>query len=214
MTRWTEAEALLKQVDEKMAGVVVRAGPCTLTPGEGGFVTLADSIIGQQLSNRVAIVLRERFRGLFHGKMPTALKVLELSDESLFGAGFSRAKVRYVKALAESVASGELDFNRLQEQNDEDLIASLSKIPGIGRWTAEMYLIFALNRPDVLPLGDAAIASAFRKLYMLPESEWRQAAERIAGRWRPWRTVGCWYLWWYHRDRTKKSNKPKGREPF
>ncbi|MEE2716556.1 MAG: DNA-3-methyladenine glycosylase 2 family protein [SAR324 cluster bacterium] len=195
---WSEAEAYLCKADPVLKKVVERTGACELSAQEGGFVTVADSIIGQQLSNKVARVLRARFRTLFSDGVPEAQQTLVLDDEALRRCGFSRAKMRYVRALAEAVVSGKLDFESVHQANDEAVVQTLTELPGIGRWTAEMYLIFALNRPDVLPLGDAAVVAALRSLYPLPEKQWEPQALEIAEPWRPWRSVASWYLWRHH----------------
>ena len=195
---WSQAEAHLRASGPILKEVIERAGPCELSAQEGGFVTVADSIIGQQLSNKVAKVLRVRFRTLFADGVPEPQQLLTFADDALRGCGFSRAKTRYVRALAEAVASGKLDFDALHRADDEAVVQTLTELPGIGRWTAEMYLVFALNRPDVLPLGDAAVVAALRALYPLPEKRWEPEAQRIAEPWRPWRSVASWYLWRHH----------------
>ena len=195
---WSQAEAHLRASGPILKEVSERAGPCELSAQEGGFVTVADSIIGQQLSNKVAKVLRARFRTLFADGFPEPQQLLTFADDALRGCGFSRAKTRYVRALAEAVASGKLNFDALHQTDDETVVQTLTELPGIGRWTAEMYLIFALNRPDVLPLGDAAVVAALRTLYPLPEKQWESQALEIAEPWRPWRSVASWYLWRHH----------------
>ena len=161
---WSQAEAHLRTSGPILKEVIERTGPCGLSVQEGGFVTVVDSIIGQQLSNKVAKVLRARFRTLFADGVPEPQQLLTFADDALRGCGFSRAKTRYVRVLAEAVASGKLDFDALHRADDEAVVQTLTELPGIGRWTAEMYLIFALNRPDVLPLGDAAVVAALRML--------------------------------------------------
>ena len=195
---WSQAEAHLRASGPILKEVIERTGPCGLSVQEGGFVTVVDSIIGQQLSNKVAKVLRARFRTLFADGIPEPQQLLTFADDALRGCGFSRAKTRYVRALAEAVASGKLDFDALHQADDETVVQTLTELPGIGRWTAEMYLIFALNRPDVLPLGDAAVVAALRTLYPLPEKQWESQALEIAEPWRPWRSVASWYLWRHH----------------
>ncbi len=196
--RWAVATAYLQQQDDRLGAIIQRHGPCQLEPGVGGFATLADSIIGQQLSNKVAQVLRTRFRALFPQELPRPEWLLTLSDEALRGMGLSGAKTRYLRALADAFSSGVLRTEELHRLDDEALVTALTTIKGIGRWTAEMYLIFALNRPDVLPLGDAAIGAALRRLYGLPEQGWQEPAREIAEAWQPWRTIASWYLWKYH----------------
>ncbi|MGA1599658.1 MAG: DNA-3-methyladenine glycosylase family protein [bacterium] len=209
---WRTAEEHLCGADSRLRAVVERHGPCSLQPQEGGFVTLAESILGQQLSNQVAQVLRARFRQQFTDGLPTPEAVLEWEAPRFREIGFSRAKIGYVRALAEAFTSGGLSAEKLEALEDEALIHTLCCIKGIGRWTAEMYLIFALNRPDVLPLGDAAIKAALRSLYALPEEKWQDEASAKTEAWRPWRTVGCWYLWKLHGE-TARARKLSQRPP-
>ena len=108
-------------------------------------------------------------------------------------------KIKYLRGLAQWVDSGELDFSALAKMDDEIAIQQLVKVKGIGRWSAEMYLMFCLNRPDLLPLGDAALEAVLKRLYDLTEKGWEDLAVSIAEKWRPWRTVACWYLYRYHK---------------
>ena len=108
-------------------------------------------------------------------------------------------KIKYLRGLAQWLDSGVLDFSALAKMDDEIAIQQLVLVKGIGRWTAEMYLMFSLNRPDLLPLDDAALEAALKRLYDLPEKGWKEQAVSIAEKWRPWRTVACWYLYRYHK---------------
>ena len=189
----------LRLADSRIAGIIERAGPCELIPHEGGFAGLSSAIIGQQISNQVAKIIRTRFRKLFENEMPDHGYLLKLDDSVLRKVGLSLQKINYLRGLAQWVKSGDLNFIALAEMDDEIAIQKLVQVKGIGRWTAEMYLMFSLNRPDVLPLGDAALEVAMKRLYALPEKEWEQPAISIANKWRPWRTVACWYLYQYHK---------------
>jgi DNA-3-methyladenine glycosylase II len=199
MSNWHEAEMSLRMADSRIAGIIERAGPCELIPHEGGFAGLSSAIIGQQLSNQVANIIRTRFRKLFENELPNHGYLLKLEDSVLRKTGLSFQKIKYLRGLAQWVRSGDLDFYALEGMNDEIAILQLVQIKGIGRWTAEMYLMFSLNRPDVLPLGDAALGVAMKSLYGLPEKDWEKHAISIAEKWRPWRTVACWYLYRYHK---------------
>ena len=199
MNNWHEAEMLLGLADSRIAGIIERAGPCELIPHEGGFAGLSSAIIGQQLSNQVANIIRTRFRKLFENELPDHGYLLKLEDSVLRKTGLSFQKIKYLRDLAQWVRSGGLDFFALEGMDDEIAILQLVQIKGIGRWTAEMYLMFSLNRPDVLPLGDAALGVAMKSLYGLPEKDWEKHAISIAEKWRPWRTVACWYLYRYHK---------------
>ncbi|MBT4185289.1 MAG: DNA-3-methyladenine glycosylase 2 family protein [Deltaproteobacteria bacterium] len=199
MNNWHEAEMLLRLADSRIAGIIERAGPCELISHEGGFAGLSSAIIGQQLSNQVANIIRTRFRKLFENELPDHGHFLKLEDSVLRKAGLSFQKIKYLRGLAHWMKSGDLDFVALEGMDDEIAIQQLVQVKGIGRWTAEMYLMFSLNRPDVLPLGDAALEVAMKSLYGLPEKDWEKPAISIAEKWRPWRTVACWYLYRYHK---------------
>jgi len=199
MNNWHKAEMSLRLADSRIAGIIERAGPCELIPHEGGFAGLASAIIGQQLSNQVAKIIRTRFRKLFENELPDHGYLLKLDDPVLRKTGLSFQKIKYLRGLAQWVKSGDLDFLALEGMDDEIAIQQLVQVKGIGRWTAEMYLMFSLNRPDVLPLGDAALEVAMKSLYGLPEKDWEKPAISIAEKWRPWRTVACWYLYRYHK---------------
>ena len=199
MNKWHEAEQYLRGADSRIAGIMERAGPCELMPNEDGFSSLSNSIIGQQLSNHVANIIRNRFRKLFENDKPVPELLLNLDDSVLRKVGLSFQKIKYLRGLAQWVKSGELDFSALLKMDDEIAIQQLVQVKGIGRWTAEMYLIFSLNRQDLLPLGDAALEAALKRLYELPEEGWEKPAISIAEKWRPWRSVACWYLYRYHK---------------
>ena len=199
MNKWHEAEQYLRGADSRIAGIMERAGPCELMPNEDGFSSLSNSIIGQQLSNHVANIIRNRFRKLFENDKPVPELLLNLDDSVLRKVGLSFQKIKYLRCLAQWVKSGELDFSALLKMDDEIAIQQLVQVKGIGRWTAEMYLMFSLNRQDLLPLGDAALEAALKRLYELPEEGWEKPAISIAEKWRPWRTVACWYLYRYHK---------------
>ena len=199
MNKWHEAEQYLRGADSRIAGIMERAGPCELMPNEDGFSSLSNSIIGQQLSNHVANIIQNRFRKLFENDKPIPELLLNLDDSVLRKVGLSFQKIKYLRGLAQWVKSGELDFSALLKMDDEIAIQQLVQVKGIGRWTAEMYLMFSLNRQDLLPLGDAALEAALKRLYELPEEGWEKPAISIAEKWRPWRTVACWYLYRYHK---------------
>lgn len=207
MKNWNKAELYLQQADTRIARIINIVGACELVPNEGGFSGLSSSIIGQQLSNHVANIIRERFRKLFENEKPVPDILLKLDDSVLRSAGMSFQKIKYLRGLANSIESGELNFSELREMENEDAIRKLTQVHGIGRWTAEMYLLFTLNRADLLPLGDAAIEAAMKKLYSLPEKQWKKPAIEISQKWRPWRSVACWYLYKYH-DFLKKGDAP------
>jgi DNA-3-methyladenine glycosylase II len=160
------------------------------------YGALVRSIVGQQLSSKAAYTINARLRERFGGRPPTPQEVLASDPEELrAAAGLSRMKTVYLRSLAEHVVSGELELERMGELPDEDVIAELVAVKGIGEWTAHMFLIFHLERPDVLPVGDLGIRSAIRRAYGLEELPGPAEMERIATSWRPWRSVACRYLW-------------------
>jgi len=184
-----QAERYLSEVCPVMKELIARHGHCTLAGREfSPFATLATSIIGQQLSMKAADTIERRVLSLVPEFIPQA--VAGLPPEKLREAGLSKAKVRYIQELACRASSGQLDLNALVQMDDEAVISALTELPGIGRWTAEMFLIFSLARPDVLSPGDAGLQRAVRQLFG------EQATlQQIGPRWRPFCSVACWYLW-------------------
>jgi DNA-3-methyladenine glycosylase II len=159
------------------------------------FGALARAIVGQQLSTKAARSIWERVVEVVGDQEPTPAAILAADADELRGAGLSRSKVAYLRDLAERVDSGELDLERISELPDEDVVAELIEIKGIGRWTAEMFLIFHLGRPDVVSTGDLGIRRAVQIAYGLDELPGPTDLERIAEPWRPHRTLACLYLW-------------------
>jgi DNA-3-methyladenine glycosylase II len=160
------------------------------------YGALVRSITGQQLSVLAARAIYGRLTARFGGRAPTPEEILaEDPDELRAAAGLSRAKVSYLRSLAEHVASGELELERMEELSDEEVIAELVAVKGLGLWTAQMFLMFHLERPDVLPTGDLGIRRAMQQTYELPELPQAEPMERIAEPWRPYRTLACRYLW-------------------
>lgn len=154
---------------------------------------LVESIISQQLSIKASDTIFVRFVGLFpHGEFPTAEMILTMDDEMMRSAGLSFAKVKYVKSVANAFVSDLIDVEKIKKQSDEEVIAELTQIKGIGRWTAEMILIFTLNRPDVFSIGDLGLRNAITKLYGITD---RKEMMRLAETWKPYRSTACWYLW-------------------
>ena len=158
------------------------------------YEALARAIVGQQLSTKAARSIWARVTELFRGT-PSPGDLISIEPEKLRRAGLSWSKVGFLKDLAERVDDGRLDLERLGELSDEDVVAELIEIKGIGRWTAEMFLIFHLGRPDVISTGDLGIRRAVQTAYGLDELPGPQDLERIAEPWRPHRTLACLYLW-------------------
>ncbi len=160
------------------------------------YGVLVRSIVGQQLSTKAAAAIYGRLIARFDGRPPTPEEVLAEDPEELrAAAGLSRAKVGFLRSLAEHVLGGELELDRLESLSDDEVIAELVAVKGIGVWSAHMFLMFHLNRPDVLAVGDLGIRKAVKELYGLDELPAPAAMEAIAEPWRPYRTLACLYLW-------------------
>jgi DNA-3-methyladenine glycosylase II len=160
------------------------------------YGALVRAIVGQQLSVHAARAIYGRLTDRFGGRPPTPSEILGDDPEELrAAAGLSRAKVAFLRSLAEHVGSGELELERLDELPDEEVTAELVAVKGLGTWSADMFLMFHLERPDVLPVGDLGIRRAIQRAYGLEELPQADAIERIAEPWRPYRTLACRYLW-------------------
>jgi len=190
-----KAIAHLKKSDPLLAAVIDRVGPCRIEYREPEFSTLVRSIVYQQLSGKVASVIFERFLNLLPRRSLTPRAVLGLSVADLRSAGLSRAKAAYILDLAEKTEARLIKFHELPALSDEEVIAMLTQVKGVGVWTAHMFLIFALQRTDILPVGDLGVRSAIRKVYGLEELPRPAEVERIAATWRPYCSVAAWYLW-------------------
>nr|WP_311463986.1 DNA-3-methyladenine glycosylase 2 family protein [uncultured Ottowia sp.] len=172
-----------------MAGLIHTHGPCCLADREfRPFQSLANSIISQQLSAKAAGTIERRVQAIVPSLTPAGF--LAVQPEALRAAGLSSAKARYIIELAQRVSDGRLNLEAMQEAPDADVIAALVDIPGIGQWTAEMFLIFGLRRPDVLSLGDAGLQRAARLLFG-DDVE----LDHVGQAWQPFRSVASWYLW-------------------
>ncbi len=186
----------LARSDPVLAGVVRAVGPCTLAPrrGRDHFGSLARSIVFQQLSGKAAETIHGRFRALF-ARPPAPRDVLDLPPDRLRAAGLSTAKVLAVRDLADAALSGRVTLPVPRRLLEEEIVARLTSVRGIGRWTAEMFLIFHLRRPDVLPVGDLGLRKAVARAYGLRRQPEPERLERLAAPWRPYRTYATWYLW-------------------
>ena len=154
---------------------------------------LIESVVSQQLSIKASDTIFARFVGLFpHGDFPTAREILAMEDENIRSAGLSFAKVSYVKSIANAFVSNLIDIEKIRRKSDEELIAELTQIKGIGQWTAEMILIFTFNRPDIFSIGDLGLRNAITKLYGITD---RKEMIRLSENWKPYRSTACWYLW-------------------
>jgi DNA-3-methyladenine glycosylase II len=189
-----QATLHLRNCDPILAGIIERVGPCQLTLREPTFETLARSITFQQLHGKAARTIFERLRKAV-GRRFTATGFLRLSTDELRACGLSRQKIASLTDLAQRVAGRQINFRKLSGLPDEEIIAVLSQVRGVGVWTAQMFLIFALERPNVLPLGDLGIRSAVRKAYSLAELPKPAELARISAKWHPYCSIASWYLW-------------------
>jgi DNA-3-methyladenine glycosylase II len=184
----------LKNCDPILRDIIERVGPFRMEYGPPEFHSLAESILYQQLNGKAAATIFERFVALA-GDPLTPEGILKLSDEQLRGVGLSKQKSSYLRDLAAKTADGQLDFSRLAEMPDAEVIEHLTQVKGIGVWTAQMFLMFTLRRPDVLPTGDYGVQAAMKKHYRKRKLPKPKEMEKIARRWVPYRSIACWYLW-------------------
>jgi DNA-3-methyladenine glycosylase II len=186
----------LSRVDPVMARIMDEVGPHRVRLSRRRFQALARAILFQQLAGRAAAAIYARFVALFPGRsFPTPAQVLECSDEDLRKAGVSRQKALYLRDLAAHIANKSLNFHRFAAMPDDEIIADLTRVKGIGRWTAEIFLMFNVGRPDVLPLDDLGLRIAARQAYRLAKLPSKRELEEMGERWRPYRSAASWYLW-------------------
>jgi DNA-3-methyladenine glycosylase II len=186
----------LKRADPVMQRIIKAIGPCELRPGARGdhFTTLLRAIIGQQLSAKAAETIWQRMIALYpDGRKLVPEDVLATKDAALRAVGLSNAKVAYAKDLAGRIASGELNLRRISRLGDDAIVDELVAVKGIGRWTAEMFMIFRLGRPDVWAIDDLGLRNAVKREYGVEPTKAKLL--EIGEAWRPWRSVASWYLW-------------------
>lgn len=192
---------------KKQKSYLKKADPClkrvietiTLPPiqaNENYFQFLIEAIINQQLSNKAAATLIKRFNDLFPGKrFPTPQTILKMPDSTIRAAGISTMKISFIKDLAKRILDHSIDLKTIDELSDEDVVAHLIQVRGIGPWTAEMFLMFSLLREDVFSQGDLGLKNGIKKIYNLKKHPSPQKARQIAEKWRPYRTLAARYIW-------------------
>ncbi|HTT63850.1 MAG TPA: hypothetical protein VMG35_18485 [Bryobacteraceae bacterium] len=185
----------LQAADPVLSGIIQRVGAYRIAFREPGFETLVKSIVYQQLSGRVAQVIFERLVAAVPGRLLTPAGILALRPARMRALGLSKQKTAYIRDLARLTRDGIVDFGKMPSLPDEEVIAELTKVKGVGLWTAHMFLIFALRRTNVLPSGDLGIRAAIRKAYGLAELPKPGEIEILGERWHPYCTVAAWYLW-------------------
>ena len=185
----------LRRTDPIMAGVIKRTGPFGLKVKQSGYPVVVQSILSQQISTVAAQTIHRRLQELLPGKKIRPQMLQALTDEQFRSVGVSPQKLASLRDLTQKTLDGTLRFRRIARALDEEAIAELTQVRGIGRWTAQMYLLFSLGRPDIFAPDDLGLRKAIANLYALPNSPKRQHFEDLSAMWRPWRSVASWYLW-------------------
>jgi len=196
-TDYARARRLLLRRDPVLATLIRKHGPCGLAAAQrtDHFSALVRAIVGQQLSTKAASTIHKRLIDLVAGGRATPDAVACLTDEQLRSVGLSRQKSAYLRDLCAKVDDGTVRLDALERMTDADVIVELTRVKGVGRWTAEMFLMFRLHRPDVLPVGDLGIVNAVKRVYGLRKPPTPQRIVKIGDAWRPYRSVASWYLW-------------------
>jgi DNA-3-methyladenine glycosylase II len=185
----------LARLDPRLKALIAHVGPCTLRPHPAAFRVLASSIVSQQISTKAAASISKRVRGLCGRSGVRPKRIAELPDDVLRGAGLSNNKLLSMRSLSQFFLDNASLVRQLKSMPDDEVIEALLPIRGVGVWTAQMFLIFCLGRPDVLPTADYGFQAGVRDVYRLDELPEAQALEILAEPWRPLRTVATWYFW-------------------
>ncbi len=195
---YSGARRALMRGDPILATIIKSHGACQLGAARDRFdhfAMLVRAIVFQQLSTKAATTIHNRLMSCMPDGIPTPAALDVVSDEQLRAAGISRQKATYLRDLCEKVRTGAVPLENIDSLADEEVITALTTIKGIGRWTAEMFLIFRLQRPDVLPVGDLGIMNAMQKAYRLRKKPTPERMRKIGEAWRPYRSIATWYLW-------------------
>ena len=192
---WQKGVRYLKRSDSILARIIDRVGPVKFELEDNHYEAVVGSIIFQQLAGSAARAILNRFKQLYGGRVPSPREYLSTDVEKLRGSGLSPQKISYIKDLAERLESGALDLKRLETLPDEEALNELDNVRGIGRWTAEMFLIFKLGRTDVLPVDDLGLRKAAQKAYRLRTLPKRDRFEQLAEKWHPYSSISTFYLW-------------------
>jgi 3-methyladenine DNA glycosylase/8-oxoguanine DNA glycosylase len=197
MANYRPSVRYLKRIDPVLARVIEIVGPCRIQLRTEGthFQALARAIVFQQLSGKAAGTIMSRFNALYPDNSPAPHAVLATSDEQMRAVGLSRQKIAYLRDLSLKVETGALPLEAVEHMTDDDLIEHLVQVKGIGRWTAQMFLMFRLGRPDVLPELDLGVQNAIRRAYRMRKRPTPKQVKRIGAKWSPHSSVACWYLW-------------------
>jgi DNA-3-methyladenine glycosylase II len=194
---YTRARRLLLRRDPVLAAVIRQHGPCGIAEAVrlDHFAALARAIVFQQLSTKAASTIHSRLVALMPGGQVTPEALAALDDEQFRSVGVSRQKALYLRDLAGKVLSGVVRLEDIESLDDEGVISALTTVKGVGRWTAEMFLMFRLHRPDVLPVGDLGIMTAVQRVYKLRKRPTPERLRQLGDAWKPYRSIACWYLW-------------------
>ena len=209
---YARARRVLMRRDPVLGAAIKRIGPCLMAERQrkDHLTALVGAIVSQQLSTKAAATIFGRFQALFPDHViPDAGAISALDDQSLRAVGLSGQKVSYLRDLCARLGDGRLSLNELERLGDEDVIERLVAVKGFGRWTAEMFLMFRLHRPDVLPVADLGIVNAVQRLYRLRKRPDPKRLQKLGEAWRPYRSVASWYLWQTLREPAKAAQSQK-----
>jgi DNA-3-methyladenine glycosylase II len=194
---YRRATRLLARRDAALRALIRKYGPCGMAAAQkaDNFTAIVQAITSQQLSTKAAATIYGRIAAHFPDGVPTPAGLTALDDGTLREAGLSRQKIGYVRDLCAKVQDGSLPLDDLESLDDEATIQAITRVKGLGRWSAEMFLMFKLHRPDILPVDDLGIVRAMQRAYRLRKRPTPKRMQQIAEPWRPYRSVACWYLW-------------------
>ena len=181
--------------DPVLQKLIQDVGPFKIRFIKNPFEAIVDSVITQQISDAAGMIIAKKFRNVFGGKFPTAQDIIQTNNDKLLSSGITNSKANCIKEISNKVLTGQLSFKKFTKMYDEDIISELITIKGVGRWTAEMFLIFGLKRLDILPLGDLGLKRGIQKMYSLSDVPTTEKILQISNVWRPYRTIATWYIW-------------------
>ncbi len=185
----------LRQADPVVGRLIEEHGPYRPRPAMDHYESLLRTVMFQQLNGRAASAIQERWMALYGGRYPTPTELLATTDDAFRSVGISRQKTGYLRDIAGRMLSGALDFRHLDQMHDEQVVEQITQVSGLGEWSAHMFLMFQLGRPDVMPVGDFGVRNGMRLAYGLREMPSPARAREIGAAWAPYRSVGSWYMW-------------------
>jgi len=192
---WAKGMSHLKRNDPALAKIIGRLGPYEFRLDDDHYEALVGSIIFQQLAGAAARAILNRFKQIYDGKIPRPRQYLDTEEKHLRASGLSPQKIRYIRDLSERIENGTLDLKRFSDLPSEEVVKELDEVKGIGRWTAEMFLIFVLGRTDVLPVDDLGLQKAAQKTYRLRKLPTKEKFEQLSKNWHPYCSIATPYLW-------------------